>query len=758
MANKFLSDIDLTARLRANGNEGDPGQVLSSTVSGVEWIDQASIEASSNLVYFDVKNETGSTISKGKGVMAVGTDGNSGHILIDEMVGDGTIESKYFLGVLEENIANGAFARVISFGEISQFNTNGQNGETWADGNILWCDPVNAGDFTITEPDGPNVKIAAAIILNSSTNGKIQVRVQANEGVHDLHDTKITSQVDGDVLVWNDTDGVWFNDSTLNVDYTAGNVGIGITDPSEKLEVDGNVQIGQTTDAKLYMVSTGGNGNNERFFIEGYADGGTYGGGFRLQTRNDSNIFNPAVSVNRYGNVGIGTTSPVNGGSLSKWLTLNGTSTSYSGGLVLAVNGTQKGYVYSQEGFLKIQGVAGEGVRLEPNGQPALTALSDGNVGIGITSPQANRKLDVNGHIQTRGNLYVGQVGSTATSHSVEVGAGRGNDGIAYLDLTGDTTYPDFGLRVIRDGTGANTTSRIIHRGTGNFFIETYEGADVVFNVGNVGIGTTSPTPGARLDVAGRVFATQLRVDSSLSQGGVILNASGDGSNIKFNNTSGSNAYIQTNGGNLGLGRVLGNSTGNLNINLANGYIGVKQKNPQAPLHVKKNGEAIRLESTGDNQCSIDFWQGSNKKGHIEFNNGNDTLEIKTQNPTGTRSQIKFKVASQTGGTAEEFMRIQGAAGEFDYKQVVIGGLEYTNSSKELFVNGGILATEKCVLEDDVSIGGRCDADSFKLKGLNDAPPTSTSIGTIGEIRYTTDYIYVCVQNSVWKRVALSSF
>ena len=89
-----------------------------------------------------------------------------------------------------------------------------------------------------------------------------------------------------------------------------GNVGIGTTSPTEKLEVDGNVQIGSTTDAKLFMVSSGGNGYNERFFIQAYAEGGGYGGGFKLSTRNDSNVFNTAVTVNRNGNVGIGETDP----------------------------------------------------------------------------------------------------------------------------------------------------------------------------------------------------------------------------------------------------------------------------------------------------------------------------------------------------------------------------------------------------------------------------------------------------------------
>ena len=264
---KFKSNIELQAGVEAGGSTGSSGQVLSSTGSGVAWIDQSAVTLASDLVFFNVKNETGSTILKGKGVMAVGTDGNSGHILIDEMIADGSVEAKYFLGVLEEDIPNGGFARVISFGQLDQFNTSGQNGETWNNGQILWCDPANPGDFTITEPDGPNVKIAAAFILNSSTNGKIQIRVQANEGVHDLHDTKITSQVDGDVLVWDNTTGVWFNDSTLNVDYTNSRVGIGTISPGTKLDVDG------------VITATGGNSTqwNTAYTDRNKWDGGATG-------------------------------------------------------------------------------------------------------------------------------------------------------------------------------------------------------------------------------------------------------------------------------------------------------------------------------------------------------------------------------------------------------------------------------------------------------------------------------------------------
>jgi len=589
MANKFLSDIDLTARLRADGNEGDPGQVLSSTGTGVEWIDQASIEATSDFVFFNVKNETGSTILKGKGIMAVGTDGNSGHILIDEMVANGTVEAKYFLGVLEEDIPNGGFARVISFGQLDQFNTNGQNGETWANGQILWCDPANPGDFTTVEPDGPNVKIAAAFILNKATNGKIQVRVQANEGVHDLHDTKITSQIDGDVLVWNEADGVWFNDSTLNVDYAAG------------------------------------------------------------------------------------------------------------------------------------------------------------SVGIGITSPQANRKLDVNGHIQTRGNLYVGQVGSTATSHSVEVGAGRGNDGIAYLDLTGDTTYLDFGLRVIRDGTGANTTSRIIHRGTGSFFIETYEGADVVFNTGNVGIGT--PSPFSKLHVSLGNTAGDL-----ISYGGTSRVSNGLNKIAKFYHgywsgsqevaSIGVQTTSSTSGSGYGFGELVfhtgssGNgdsgstSTERMRID-ASGNVGIGTDNPSNISNFKilelngsnGNGGYLGFKSDESNQAeiysssaSLTFAATGNRRQSF-YTNGVERMRIDSSGRIGINDDPTERLVINGGSS---YARIKIRASSLTSRFMTIGMDDST--SHVIDANGAgsnlILKTvgsEKVRIDSDGNVGVGTDNPGAKL-------------------------------------------
>jgi hypothetical protein len=49
-------------------------------------------------------------------------------------------------------------------------------------------------------------------------------------------------------------------------------------------------------------------------------------------------------------------------------------------------------------------------------------------------------------------------------------------------------------------------------------------------------------------------------------------------------------------------------------------------------------------------------------------------------------------------------------------------------------------------------------ATQFKLSALNTAPSSATDTGTLGEIRYDANYMYVCVATNTWKRTALSSW
>lgn len=110
----------------------------------------------------------------------------------------------------------------------------------------------------------------------------------------------------------------------------------------------------------------------------------------------------------------------------------------------------------------------------------------------------------------TSGNYVVS--GATANTFTITnpasiTGSGTctiGSSGNAYIDLTGDSTYNDYGLRMLRGNTGPNADSIITNRGNGLLTIQTEGTGALSFNTnatarvtisstGNVGVGTATP-------------------------------------------------------------------------------------------------------------------------------------------------------------------------------------------------------------------------------------------------------------------------
>jgi hypothetical protein len=150
-----------------------------------------------------VKNQTGSTITKGSIVYANGTLGASGRITIDKFIADGSIDAKYLLGITAHDLTNGEDGYVISFGKIRQVNT-----DTFAAGAILYPSPTVAGVWTDVEPVAPNIDMPIGFCINSHVNnGTIAIRVASGYNLSELHDVAITSPVDKSSLYY--SNGLW---------------------------------------------------------------------------------------------------------------------------------------------------------------------------------------------------------------------------------------------------------------------------------------------------------------------------------------------------------------------------------------------------------------------------------------------------------------------------------------------------------------------------------------------------------------------
>jgi hypothetical protein len=439
------------------------------------------------------------------------------------MVADGSVEPKFFMGILETTLANGEIGRVIHFGQLSQFNTS-----AFQDGDVLWCDPAVPGGFTVTEPLGPNVKIAAAIVISASVNGKIKVRVQSNEGLHELHDVRITSQTDGEVLIWDNTLGVWKNNNTLIVDHADGRVGIGTNNPTQKLHVEGGSAMIQTGgSAALYLRTT--NDANTSYRGQVFATY-SYGNPFSITGYNDHAILrqrtgssfidfytenNIRATLSGTG-LGIGTTSPryqldlakAQDSSQEDYIALGvkngptaGDGTSLGSGIIWKANFS--GYTKRSAGIVQIAegSYFRSGLAFYTNGTADTTTdwvermrISQyGNVGIGTDSP--NAKLDVvatgiaglakAAEFSSFGN------GGTGRGTKITIGAPGTQSVVEVAEI--------IGYQNANSATADNAAFAINVANSSGVLTERLK----INNSGNIGIGATSPSE--KLDVYGNI-------------------------------------------------------------------------------------------------------------------------------------------------------------------------------------------------------------------------------------------------------------
>jgi hypothetical protein len=171
------------------------------------------------------KASTAITDSPLQCVYQTGTVGASGVITFAPTIA-GITDGETIIGIATENLALNGFGRITAFGTVRGITTNGTAyGETWADGDKIWYNPVTGG-LTKVKPVAPNIKVQVGIIINAGSGGSGSFSVELAHG-SELGGTdsnvQLTSPANGNILSYDGGNGYW-----KNTDLTAG-TGISVT-------------------------------------------------------------------------------------------------------------------------------------------------------------------------------------------------------------------------------------------------------------------------------------------------------------------------------------------------------------------------------------------------------------------------------------------------------------------------------------------------------------------------------------------------
>ena len=523
------------------------------------------------------------------------------------------------------------------------------NGGTWTAG-----DEFGRLQFYTTDASGIGAREIASIRAVTNSSGS------AHDGTLEFWTSpyntvsKKSMEIDGrtgDISFYEDTG----TSQALFWDASAESLGIGTTSPSQALEVAGNIQATGTRSISALYDS------NHYMRMEANSSGGilkgTDGGVTTtlVRTYGDS-YFNG-------GNVGIGTTSPE--GTLqvenvsNNALILNAPANRYNS-VGFQTAGTDKWWlgradsdqIASDAFFIGVD----NGNATDAGGLNAKLVIdTSGKVGIGTTSPATT--LDVAGSgaeiaiRDTRNQSWT--IGDTVASlgfYSDDTSGGSGstsNLARGAIDLVTTSTF--------------GSTHDMVFKTRGDVSTSALERLRIT-SVGNVGIGTTSPSE--KLDVAGKIKTSgQIRAGSYL-ESFPSFSFANDTDTGMFSDTA--NQLEFSTGGSS---RLTINSSGN---------VGIGTTSPAANLEVL---DPVSGNFSGEIQVG---GVGSSRRLLLR----QDSATEYTIGAKGSGALLKFA----TGDTPTERMRIDGSTGN-----VGIGTTSPQNNSGRTTLtlsnatNGGIL-------------------------------------------------------------------
>ncbi len=523
-----------------------------------------------------------------------------------------------------------------------------------------WADPSTLTDSVIYD-DGTNVGIGInnpAVELHvggfARLNGGLQLNT-ANAQIYQIQNSDLRFGTN--------------NTERMRITST-GNVGIGTTSPTDKLDVYGNIKLVQTNNYIKFandFVTIKRDGSNNLSF-SGY-------GGFKFY---DTLAATERMRITSSGNVGIGTTSPssrleVQGGTTLSAIGFSGPTVKIGdytgiGSTRIFSEGINIGYS-TANGYHDFTNAGASQMRID----------STGNVGIGTTSP--GKALDIR-------TSFVGDGLILTTSQPVTFAQIiNGNSESFPVGIINLNYGPTQVVRIDATSNAMQLSGGYTTAGNIRFRSNTTE----VMRMTSTGLGIGTTSPGYELDVDGDIRATSEvfwgnynsspvgRLYSG-AQTGVMLNTSNDGAivvsggdatsagaNVAFFGgahatqanevrfrSGGANTMIIDSNGNVGIGTTSPASILDVNGGSGNGVsMQAANSGTEYVLTAKTSNGVSRLWVGGTGNVGIGTTSPSQKL-HV----ASDSIIIADFTTTNTKGGIKISEVDEGGFLSTEANRI----------------------------------------------------------------------------------------------------
>lgn len=202
---------------------GTVNQILAKTGAAnyaTGWIDNYTTD-----VRIIAKNDSGTTLAKGTVVYVSGANGTN--VLIKPAIATGDSTSATTIGLTLQSMIPNNTNWVITQGTLSGIDTSAATA-----GDPVWLSGTVAGGLVFgfaNEPQAPTHLVYLGTVTRAhATLGSIEVKINNGWELNELHNVKITSPTNGQVLTYDSANSLWINSSETG-DISAVNVTAPIT-------------------------------------------------------------------------------------------------------------------------------------------------------------------------------------------------------------------------------------------------------------------------------------------------------------------------------------------------------------------------------------------------------------------------------------------------------------------------------------------------------------------------------------------------